>query len=309
MVPVQYLSVDSTQPPYTQSIMPGDVSTFPFNSASNIIMGVPNFGDDFLIEGAYLNHPGTVFTLRGNHLPQGGNSYQGISSISFSGDGQKLAALGTDGLVEIYDLATKKQLINFLITPDLVQSSKLLDGGKSIALVYCDQIKIWNISSHKFTNTLPIAAFAHIAFSQDNKYFAEAMDSTNVIRELSTGKIIKVLSLGLTKHQFIWQLGFSGLDQPLVVFDYNDVTQSFEIRKLDLKKPQAYPTLFKITLVDHGGPIIVNAQGFIVGDTHNSTIDPAKSISFCDAYTFNPAGTALTVSGCKDAKYTTLSIP
>ena len=306
---VQYLSVDKAKLLHTESIMPANIESVFFNSASNIIVSVPHTNiSDFMIEGANLNQPKAVFKLKGNHTVTSDKIInQGNSSLSFSGDGQKLAALGSDGLVEIYDLAAKKQLINFLIIPDLVQSSRLLDGGKSIALAYCNRIDVWDTNSLKLTHTLPITSFAYISFDQDGQYFAEVIGSTSVIKELSTGKTVKVLPTGITDNQFIWQFGFSGLDQPFMVFDYNSITKSFEIRKLDLQKPQTSPTIVKIMLVDEDGDRLVASEyGFAKSDV---PIDPAKSIALCDAYTFNSAGTTLTGSNCNNPKYATLSIP
>jgi WD40 repeat protein/DNA-binding XRE family transcriptional regulator len=135
-----------------------------------------------------------VLTLAGHTTP--------VIGVAYSPDGRRLATIGKDGTVKVWEASTGQELFNLPGTTPLVdtygpQRLGFSPDGALLASSDKNLVKIWDSVSGKVLRTLSghTAEVWAVAFSRDGKRLATGgVDSMVQVWEVATGKLLVTLS-------------------------------------------------------------------------------------------------------------------
>ena len=135
-----------------------------------------------------------VLTLAGHTTP--------LIGVVYSPDGKRLATIGKDGTVKVWEATTGRELLHLPGTTPLVDSygpQRLAFSPDGALLASSDNnlVKIWDSVSGKVLRTLSghTADVWAVAFSRDGKRLATGgVDATVQVWEVATGELLRTLS-------------------------------------------------------------------------------------------------------------------
>jgi WD40 repeat protein len=120
---------------------------------------------------------------------------EGISSIVFSPDAQKLASGGNDNNVRLWDVQTGRLEHTFEGHSRAISSLAFSPDGQILASGSFDQsIKLWDVPSRKLKLALgehPSGQVKGVSFSPDGKFLASAGADGVRLWDLGTGKLLQ----------------------------------------------------------------------------------------------------------------------
>lgn len=99
-----------------------------------------------------------------------------VANVAFSGDGQRLAAVGWDGTVRVWDVASGKSLYTFQHR-ERATCVAFHPSGRQLASGSCDNTaRIWDLDTGRQVDTLPghIGYVMAVAYSSDGSLLATA---------------------------------------------------------------------------------------------------------------------------------------
>ena len=133
-------------------------------------------------------------TLTGHTTP--------LIGVVYSPDGKRLATIGKDGTVKVWEAATGRELLTVPGTTSLVDSygpQRLAISPDGVLLASSDnnRVKVWDSVSGEVLRTLSghTAEVWAVAFSRDGKRLATGgVDAKVQVWEVATGKLLRTLS-------------------------------------------------------------------------------------------------------------------
>jgi WD40 repeat protein len=133
-----------------------------------------------------------------------------IEGIGISPDGTKLGTIPFDGPAKIWDLATKKEIVNLGGTGgDVVSDIAFSPDGRFVAADQLERLSLWRTSDWKieWTGTSSVA----FAFSPDGRFLAysDADDRYNVFLRSLTPKGTEETHLLEGDQAMVWDIFFS----------------------------------------------------------------------------------------------------
>lgn len=183
-----------------------------------------------------LTPPEAKHTLKAAHAG-------GVTSLSFSPDGKRLASAGADGTVKLWDVERAKQQATIEAHKGGVNAVAFAPDGESLASAGADKtFKIWKADvGEKLTFTSPEhpGPVLAIAFSPDGKQIASGSgepQKSGQVQVWEAGKAKPVLAFGdlkdvvttLSFHPRVPRLASGGLDKKVRVWSLTLKKQLFE---------------------------------------------------------------------------------
>ncbi len=123
------------------------------------------------------------------------SAHRQVSNLTYSPDGNRIASMGADGEVKVWDAATYQNLLTLPADPDVFGFTVAYSpDGKLLAAALTTKVVVWDAVSGKKLFSLdgnvsgaPINEMVYVAFSPDNKHLAVAnMDGSPKVWGVAT---------------------------------------------------------------------------------------------------------------------------
>ncbi len=154
-----------------------------------------------------------------------------VNALSISPDGNTLASGGDDKIIRLWDLNTKKLLVNLSAHSQIVTSVTFSPDGKTLATASNDKtIKLWDINT--FHEIATLCGHSHVvksvAFSPDGQILASgSWDKQVILWDVSTNTEITTL----TGHQLqVSSVAFSPQGKLLATASFDRTIRLWQLR-------------------------------------------------------------------------------
>lgn len=115
---------------------------------------------------------------------------QGYTAATFSVDKNLLVTLTSRGIVDLWDVPSRKIISSFFVVPDTITSSSLSVDGKLLATASYNTVNYWNTQTGQLTQSLPISPEATIYFGQKNTQLAQIWEDSVSIHDIEAQKVL-----------------------------------------------------------------------------------------------------------------------
>ena len=123
-----------------------------------------------------------------------GGAFSAVVSMSFSGDGSRLAAILSNGTVLVHDVKAGRELWRFTYQQfERAEDVALSPDGRRLITVSMYHAMVWDVERRSVLFEQPRAegSYSGAAWSPDGRYFAIADSNAAHIREAARGSIVR----------------------------------------------------------------------------------------------------------------------